>query len=123
MTDYIVNQDQMNAKEIFDAIKKNGGADVCNLPTGDKRVWLKSLDNHYEDENIVFLPLKMFFGDWFVSNGERTGHILEKYIEAKRDIRNSDKKNRKVVGVLIQKDKDGWSFVIDGDREIIKLTE
>ena len=123
MTDYIVNQDQMNAKAIFDAIKKNGGADVCNLPTGDKRVWLKSLDNHYEDENIVFLPLKMFFGDWFVSNGERTGHILEKYIEAKRDIRNSDKKNRKVVGVLIQKDEDGWSFVIDGDREIIKLTE
>ena len=123
MTDTILNPDLMTAEEIFDAIKKNGGADVCNLPTGDKRVWLKSLDNHYEDENIVFLPIKQFFGDWFLCNGEHTGHILEKYIVAKKDIRNSDRKNRNVVGVLIQKDKDGWSFVIDGDRKTIILTE
>tara|TARA_R110000744_G_scaffold138798_1_gene249697 strand:- start:838 stop:1107 length:270 start_codon:yes stop_codon:yes gene_type:complete len=84
--------------------------------------FLTSLDQPYEDENIVFLPIKTFYGDWFICNGERTGHILEAYMETKKEIRESEVPDRTITGVLIQKEKEkgdgddaviaGWSFVI-----------
>ena len=93
------------------------------LPSGNKRIFLTTLEEIYEDENIVFLPTKTFYGDWFVNNGERTGHILEEYLNTKAEIQTSDTPDRDVVGVLIQKEKGGgdgddatiagWSFVIN----------
>lgn len=116
MTDFIRNDNYMNAEEIINALSINSGIDVMSLPSGDKRVFLKSLDRPYEDENIVFLPIKTFYGDWFICEGERTGHILEAYIETKKKIRESEVPDRTIVGVLIDKGElhdGGWSFVIN----------
>lgn len=86
--------------------------------TDNKRVFLKTLNSHYEDENIVFLPIKTFYGDWFVCNGEETGHILEEYLNTKAEIRSSNMPDREVVGVLIQKEAGGWSFVINNETKL-----
>ena len=54
MTDFIRNDNYMNAEEIINALSINSGIDVMSLPSGDKRVFLKSLDRPYEADGTYF---------------------------------------------------------------------